>query len=65
MRIGSGSTEEFVTKEFELLELNDKRLNKRAKMLLETLQKTFTSCVRRMSTDTKDIRQAYDFFFKS
>ncbi|HEX4044642.1 MAG TPA: transposase DNA-binding-containing protein [Gammaproteobacteria bacterium] len=65
MNIGSGNTEEFISREFKSLELKDKRLNKRAKKVLEMLQKNLTSCVRRMSSDSKDIRQTYDFFFQS
>lgn len=64
MNLGTGTTEEFISKEFALLDLKDKRLNNRAKKILELLQKNLTSCVRRMSTDSKDIRQTYDFFFQ-
>jgi transposase-like protein len=64
VNIGLGSTEEFVSKEFASLELKDKRLNKRAKTILKTLQNTLTTCVRRMSADSKDVRQTYDFFFQ-
>lgn len=65
MNIGLGSTEEFISNEFKSLELKDKRLNKRAEKILGMLQKNLTSCVRRMSSDSKDIRQTYDFFFQS
>jgi len=64
MNIGSGSTEEFISNEFQSLELKDARLNERAKKIMKMLQSTLTSCVRRMSTNPKEVRQAYDFFFK-
>jgi len=62
LSIGSGSTEEFFSVEFSELNLNDKRLNKRALNLFVALQSRLTSCVRRLFTDGKDARQAYDFF---
>lgn len=62
MTIGYGTTEEFFLSEFEALNLKDKRLNKRALILFKALQSRLTSCVRRLFTDEKDMRQAYDFF---
>ena len=60
--LGFGTTTEFLLKEFEGINLGDKRLNKRALKLYEFLQKNMTSCIRRLCIDPKDARQAYDFF---
>jgi len=60
--LGIGTTKEFVTNEFQELDLKDKRLDKRAKSIFETLQKKLGSCVRRVFIEPRDARQAYDFF---
>lgn len=60
--MGFGTTEEYFSKEFESLDLNDKRLNKRALKIFKSLQGRLTSCIRRLFIDEKDMRQAYDFF---
>ena len=60
--LGSGSTDEFVSREFCDLDLRDKRLAARIKNIVNVLQNRLGSCIRRLFTDTKDARQAYDFF---
>jgi hypothetical protein len=60
--IGSGTTAEFIATEFGGLILKDKRLNKRAASILDTLQRKLGSCIRRLFTDAQEARQAYDFF---
>ena len=60
--LGDGSTIEFVSKEFSKLNLNDKRLNNRAKSILTTLQNKLGSTIRRLFLDKNEARQAYDFF---
>lgn len=60
--LGAGTTEEFVSEEFKDLNLNDKRLNQRAKEILQTLQKKLGSCIRRLFIEASEARQAYDFF---
>jgi Transposase DNA-binding len=60
--LGSGTTSEFIEKEFEHLDLKDKRLNQRAKTILHTLQTKLGSCIRRLFSGFQEARQAYDFF---
>jgi hypothetical protein len=60
--LGTGTTAEFVSEEFKDLNLNDKRLDQRAKVILQTLQKKLGSCIRRLFIDALEARQAYDFF---
>lgn len=60
--LGSGATLDFVSKEYANLDLKDVRLDKRAKHILQVLQKQLGSCIRRLFTDEKEARQAYDFF---
>lgn len=60
--LGAGTTTEFVTEEFNELNLNDKRLNHRAQNILQTLQKRLGSCIRRVFIEASEARQAYDFF---
>jgi hypothetical protein len=60
--LGNGTAKEFVSKEFNSINLNDKRLDKRALTIYEYLQKNLTTCIRRLFADPKDARQAYDFF---
>jgi hypothetical protein len=60
--LGSGTTHEFIEKEFSSLDLKDKRLNERAKTILHTLQTKLGSCIRRLFSGFQDARQAYDFF---
>jgi hypothetical protein len=60
--LGSGTTGEFIEKEFESLDLKDKRLNQRAKTILHTLQTKLGSCIRRLFSEFQEARQAYDFF---
>jgi Transposase DNA-binding len=60
--LGSGTTDEFIEKEFNTLDLKDKRLNERAKEILYTLQIKLGSCIRRLFTKSQEARQAYDFF---
>ena len=61
--LGSGTTSEFVCREYGHIDLKDNRLNNRAKEILETLQKKLGSCIRRVFTDRQEARQAYDFFW--
>lgn len=61
--LGEGSTEEFVSREFKMLDLRDKRLTARAKLILKALQAKLSSTVRRLFLDPKEARQAYDFFW--
>ena len=61
--IGAGTTTEFISEEFKSLDLNDSRLNKRAKLILGKLQQKLGSCIRRLFIDSREARQAYDFFF--
>jgi hypothetical protein len=63
--LGSGTSVEFFAEEFSALNLQDKRLNERAKNIFVTLQSKLGSCIRRLFTATKEARQAYDFFFQS
>jgi len=63
--LGMGTSIEFFTDEFDTLNLKDKRLNKRAKNIFVTLQNKLGSCIRRLFIDSKEARQAYDFFFQS
>jgi len=60
--LGLGTTSEFIEKEFESLDLKDKRLNQRAKTILHTLQTKLGSCIRRLFSGFHEARQAYDFF---
>ncbi len=60
--LGTGTTAEFVSEEFKDLDLNDKRLNQRAKTILQTLQGRLGSCIRRLFIEPLEARQAYDFF---
>lgn len=60
--LGSGTTHEFIGEEFKSLNLGDKRLTQRAKGILHTLQTKLGSCIRRVFTEPKEARQAYDFF---
>jgi Transposase DNA-binding len=60
--LGTGTTGEFIKQEFSSLNLNDKRLNQRAKTILHTLQTKLGSCIRRLFSDFQEARQAYDFF---
>ena len=60
--LGTGTTEEFIEQEFSSLTLKDKRLEKRAKKILSTLQNKLGSCVRRLFLKDAEARQAYDFF---
>ena len=60
--IGSGTTAEFIANEFNSLVLKDERLNKRAQDILTTLQRRLGSCIRRLFIDSREARQAYDFF---
>jgi len=62
MAIGNGTAEEFILNEFQSLELKDKRLVKRAKKILISLQKNPTTCFRRLYPNQSDTRQTYDFF---
>jgi hypothetical protein len=62
MTLGMGTSEEFFEEEFKELELKDKRLNKRAKKILVTLQSKLGSCIGRVFIDPLEARQAYDFF---
>lgn len=63
--LGSGTSVEFFSEEFNALNLKDKRLNERAKKVFVTLQNKLGSCIRRLFIDSKEARQAYDFFFQS
>jgi hypothetical protein len=60
--IGQGNTEQFIAKEFESLELKDKRLENRAKKIFTALQTNPTSCIRRLFLNEQDAHQAYHFF---
>ncbi len=60
--LGLGTTQEFISREFEGLCLEDKRLERRFRGIFETLQKKLGSCIRRLFIDSKEARQAYDFF---
>ena len=62
LSLGVGTTEEFIAREFQDLTLKDKRLEKRAKKILLTLQNKLGSCVRRLFMRQSEARQAYDFF---
>lgn len=61
--LGSGTTSDFVDREYAQLDLKDTRLNKRAKEILKVLQTKLGSCIRRVFTDKHEARQAYDFFW--
>lgn len=61
--LGSGTTADFVTREYANVDLKDARLNKRAKEILKVLQKKLGSCIRRVFTNEQEARQAYDFFW--
>lgn len=63
--LGCGTTHEFIGEEFNSLNLGDKRLTNRAKGILHTLQIRLGSCIRRLFTEPKEARQAYDFFLQS
>lgn len=60
--LGIGTTDEFIANEFSTLDLKDKRLHVRASNIFSTLQRKLGSTIRRLFTDPKDARQAYDFF---
>ncbi len=60
--LGAGHTQEFLSREFSTLHLGDKRLKERALIILQAQQEKSTSCVRRLFSCAKDMRQAYDFF---
>jgi len=60
--LGVGSIEEFAAQEFATLNLNDKRLNRRAREIFKSMQCRLTSTVRRLCIEPKAARQAYDFF---
>lgn len=62
LSIGNGTVQEFIVNEFQSLNLKDKRLEKRAKEILISLQKNPTTCFRRLYSTQNDTRQAYDFF---
>lgn len=62
LSLGTGTTEEFFSKEMTELSLKDKRLESRAQKILTTLQNRLGSCIRRVFIDKKEARQAYDFF---
>ena len=61
--LGSGTTCDFVNREYANIDLKDARLNKRAKDILKVLQTKLGSCIRRVFTDQREARQAYDFFW--
>ena len=61
--LGSGTTNDFVNREYAKVDLKDARLNKRAREILEVLQKKLGSCIRRVFTNKQEARQAYDFFW--
>jgi hypothetical protein len=63
--LGKGTAVEFFSEEFDALNLQDKRLNARAKKIFVTLQSKLGSCIRRIFISPKEARQAYDFFFQS
>lgn len=60
--LGTGHTQEFLEREFSTLDLGDKRLKSRALKILKAQQEKSTSCIRRLFSCAKDMRQAYDFF---
>lgn len=60
--LGEGTANEFVSNEFKKLNLNDKRLDKRAKSIFQILQQRLGSCIRRVFIEPTEARQAYDFF---
>ena len=60
--LGSGSTLQFIDTEFHVLDLKDKRLKQQAKKILHAMQLRLGSCVRRVFSEFKEARQAYDFF---
>jgi hypothetical protein len=60
--LGFGTTEEFLSSGFKNLALKDKRLENRALMIFKALQSRLTTCVRRLFTEAKEARPAYDFF---
>ena len=60
--LGLGSTEEFFTEEFKVLNLRDARLKARALKIFQALQSNLTSCIRQLFLKATDARQAYDFF---
>lgn len=60
--LGSGTTSDFVNREYAKIDLKDARLNKRAKEILKMLQTKLGSCIRRVFTNKQEARQAYDFF---
>lgn len=62
MALGHQTNIEFFASEFSMLDLGDKRLNRRAGVIFEALQKNLTTCIRRLFTSPKEARQAYDFF---
>lgn len=60
--LGHQTNLEFFASEFGTLDLGDKRLNRRAGVIFEALQKNLTTCIRRLFINPKEARQAYDFF---
>jgi Transposase Tn5 dimerisation domain/Transposase DNA-binding len=60
--MGMGTAVDFFKKEFEELDLKDKRLVKRAIGIFTALQSRLTTCVRRLFSQAQEMRQAYDFF---
>jgi hypothetical protein len=60
--LGFGTSEQFFSEEYISLDLNDKRLNDRAKGIFLKLQSKLGSCIRRLFIDQNEARQAYDFF---
>jgi len=60
--LGTGTTSDFIEAECAYLNLHDKRLNRRAKNILKTLQNKLCSCIRRLFNESREARQAYDFF---
>lgn len=48
--------------EFDQTLINDKRLRARAVKIYKALQDSCTSCIRRLLSNKKEARQAYDFF---
>lgn len=61
--LGSGTTSDFVDREYTNLDLKDARLNKRAKEILKVVHTKLGSCIRRLFTNKQEARQAYDFFW--
>jgi hypothetical protein len=57
-----GNMEEYFASELSTIDLNDKRLNKRAVLIGNTLIKSPGSCVQEIFADKNEARSAYDFF---